>query len=179
MHRKRASTTDEAAFTLMELVVVVALISIVLVFALPRVGEVLAGRSTDRLSRWICRTSRQLRTEAIRTHTQCQLRIDMDAQRIWWEKGTMSESEGEKAKEAGLILSEKVRIADVVYADGHRVSTEVADIRFHPAGYADLALIHIAGPDAEKSTLRISPFLPRCRQQEGAAGLSDWPWDGS
>lgn len=171
MIRKTPDIDDARGFTLLELTVVVALIGIVLIFAMPRVDAMMAGRSVDRIARRVCLATRQLRVDAIRLQETHRLLVDLDAQRIRWRRDMPPETVESPAK--GLILSGKSRILDVVDSSGRKTVSGEAAIRFHPAGYADMALIHMKGEDQRVLTLRIEPFLTRCFAWEGYLGLED------
>lgn len=173
MRRAKTSIDDARGFTLLELTVVVALIGIVMLFALPRVDAMMAGRSAARVSRRIGLVCRQLRADAVRLQKPHRLIIDFDAQRITWRQDATDPPEAPQTGGKGISLSGPVRLLDVIDASGRKTMDGKAAIRFYPAGYADLALIHLRDGDARTVSLRIEPFLPHCLQAEGYLGIDD------
>ena len=173
MSRDTDRIEEAGGFTLLELTVVVALIGIVMAFALPRVDAMMAGRSVDRVSRKICLACRQLRVDAVRLQVPHHLVIDLDAQRIYWRRDSADPPEAIEDVAEAMALSGPARILDVTDASGRKTVDGKAVIRFHPAGYADLAMIHLRDGDARTVSLRIEPFLPRCLDAQGYLGLDD------
>jgi prepilin-type N-terminal cleavage/methylation domain-containing protein len=171
--REKSQTGGEAGFTLIELTVVVALVGIVMVFALPRVDSMMAGRDADRISRRLSLTMRELRTEAVRNQVLHTLHLDLDAQRIWWSRDGMSETDLQNAYARSLVLAGDVVLLDVAYPGERIVADGQADIRFFPKGYSEMAVIHLTEGEGARTTLRIEPFLPGCRVYEGYVALSD------
>ncbi|MBI9084280.1 MAG: prepilin-type N-terminal cleavage/methylation domain-containing protein [Desulfobacterales bacterium] len=163
----------EKGFTLLELTLVVALMGIVLAFAIPRFESRRQADDTDRASRWIRLTVQQLKTDALRSQHRHALHLDLDAQKMWWTHDAMSDVEIQSAVDAGITLSGKVRIQGVELPGKTMVSEGQAVIRFYPAGYSGMAMIHLAENQDRPISISIEPFLPHSRQYEGQVALAD------
>jgi prepilin-type N-terminal cleavage/methylation domain-containing protein len=72
-----------AGYTLLELIVVMALIGIVFFFAVPRFEGSFFVDDAKQSSRWLIGKLQALREEALRTRRQQVLHIDLDGNRIW------------------------------------------------------------------------------------------------
>ncbi len=146
-------------FTLIELIVVTALISIMLTFAIPRFHNVLVSDSTGKTSRWIIGTTKALRESAMRHQKRYVLHIDMEAETLWTSDESMTEEAILQAASTGFKLPDDVRLVDIEFPVNGKVSTGRADIYFYPQAYSDQALIHIENEDFTSLTYSIEPFL--------------------
>jgi prepilin-type N-terminal cleavage/methylation domain-containing protein len=146
-------------FTLIELIVVVALLSIMLVISIPRFHNVLIADSQGKTSRWLIGTTKTLRDSALRQQKRYALHIDMDAGVLWTSDASMTEEAVLEAASSGYRLPDDTRVADVEFPVEGKVSTGRIDIFFHPQGYSDQALIHLSNQDSVTLTYAIEPFL--------------------
>jgi len=153
------NASDLRGFTLIELIVVVALLSIVLVFTLPRFDHFLVSDPASKTSRWLIRTVKALKENAIREQKRYALHIDMDANTLWSSDASMTDEAVDQAASGGYRLPDGMRLLDVEYPTFGKVSTGRADLFFYPQGYSERALIHIENDDAEILTYSIEPFL--------------------
>lgn len=163
----------EKGFTLIELTLVVALMGIVLAFAIPRFEGQRQADNTDRASRWIRLTVQQLKTDALRSQTRHALHLDLDAQKIWWTHDRMTDVEVQAAIDAGLTLTDEVRLQGVELPGKTMISEGRAVIRFYPAGYSGMAMIHLVENREQSISISIEPFLPHSRRYEGQVALAD------
>ena len=163
----------DKGFTLLELTLVVALMGIVLAFAIPRFESQRQADSTDRVSRWIRLAVQQLKTDAIRSQYRHTLHLDLDAQKIWWTHDAMTDVEIQRSVEAGLVLTDDVRIQGVELPGKTVTSDGRAIINFYPAGYSDMAMIHLVENQERPVSISIEPFLPHSRQYDGQVALAD------
>ena len=159
----RISTTGKPSklrgFTLIELIVVIALLSIVLVITIPRFHNVLVADSSGKTSRWLIGTTKALRENALRQQKRHTLHIDMDAGRMWTSDASMTEEAILEAASTGYRLPDGIRLLDVEFPLNGSVSSGRADIFFYPRGYSDPALIHLENEDKDPLTYVIEPFL--------------------
>lgn len=154
------ASEKHAGYTLIELIVVIALISLVLFVTVPRFQT---ARSTDDIkaaSRYIMIKTQSLKNMALQENKRYIMVINVNAGRIWIADDTMSEEEREKASRTAFELTDDLRITDVAFPDRETVGTGLAEIYFHPGGYSDKALIHMQDADGDWSSLLIEPFLP-------------------
>lgn len=161
-HRNSASYPSRG-YTLIELIVVIALIGVMLSFALPRFQGSVLTDGTRKLTRRIIMQVQQLRQNAIRSKNMHTLHISPDSRKMWITNAAMSEEEAEAASQGGDEFPDDVDVIDVEYPDGERISHGEARIRFSPKGYSDKVIIHLENSDGDRKSLLIEPFLPNIR----------------
>jgi len=160
-----------SGFTLMELMVVIALIGITLFLTLPRLRAGLAGEPTLKTARQIIYLAQQLRSEALSKQKEFMLQIDLDEQRFGFSvKNDVEKGEPDGSDKGPLShhLTQDVRITDVVFPPNGKVTTGRINIGFYRQGYADQALVHIENTSGDQViTLMIEPFLPHIQINKG------------
>lgn len=159
-------------FTLIEMIVVIALLGIMIAFTVPRLHSTLFLDDTDTASRWIIGKVQALREAAIQKQKQYILHIDMDNHRIWDTDESMSEEDRERAALDAYVLPGNVRIVEVEFPVGGKISSGRADIRFYKTGHTDKALIHLDDGERQLSFL-VEPFLTRIKVFEKYASFED------
>ena len=145
-------------FTLIELIVVMALLSLTLAIAMPRLQDFLLIDHAKKAGRWIILKVPSLKDRAIREQKTYRMHVDIDADRIWISDETMNEEQLLDAARQGFELTGQLDVLDVEYPDADKVSSGLADIRFHPQGYSDRAIIHLKD-DEDRMSFQIEPFL--------------------
>lgn len=173
MFQRNFSPDSSRGYTLVELIVVIALIGVMLSFALPRFQSSVLTDGTRKLSRRIIMQVQQLRQAAVRSRTVQILHISPDSRRMWVTNETMSEEDAEAASESGDEFPEDVDVMDVEYPDGERISYGEARIRFSPKGYSDKVIIHLENSDGDRKSLIIEPFLPNIAIYDEYVGFKD------
>ena len=163
--------TDRMGFTLIELTVVMALISIMLVVALPRIKNDLLVDQTNKTSRWLLTTVRYLKEASIGGRLDHTLHVDMQNGKLWITHDVMEDEMVEKAKTDALTLSGGIRILDVELAGHRKITDGVAQIHFYAKGYSDNAMIHVVNEDGRELSYRINPFMQRMKIIEGYVEL--------
>jgi general secretion pathway protein H len=160
---------SEKAFTLIEMVVVTALISIMLVVAIPRLNSSFFSDSSDETARWIITNVRQAKENAVNHQKLYLLNISLDTQRLWVAPADLAETEVATAREKGYRLPRGVSIDQVVLSgtDHDQLSSGTIPIGFYPQGYSDKAVIRIRTNDGERLALYIEPFLTRVNLDRG------------
>lgn len=153
-------------YTLLELLVVIALMSILLFFTVPKFeGRVLSDNNRAAY-RWITHTVRDARQRAQASRSALVLHVDVDRGAFWLTDGAADEESIQEAMTQAHTLPEELRVADVAFPDGRKVVTGRAAIHFSDQGYADKAAIHLVEDDERYVTFLIEPFLPRLRQYQ-------------
>jgi general secretion pathway protein H len=165
--------TDGMGFTLIELTVVMALISIMFVVALPRIKNDLIVDQTKKTSRWLLTSVRYLKESSIRDQMDYTLHVDMDNGKLWISHESMAENTLEQSETGGLTLSGGVRIVDVALAGNRKMTDGEAMIQFYAKGYSDNAMIHLVNEDDRALSFHISPFLLRLKMIEDYVDLED------
>ncbi len=158
--RKAEPLLNSKAFTLIEIIVVAALISIILFVAIPRLDNRLFSSDANETGRWIIANVRHLKEKAIADQKTYLLNVSPDIQRLWITPLELLESEVETAKNAGYSLPNGVTIDDVVFSQTERFSSGTIPIAFYPQGYSDKAVIHIKTDNGDRLSFFIEPFLP-------------------
>ena len=171
------------AFTLIEIIVVLSLIGTMLFFALPRMEGFREGTDRREVSKWILLNVTHLKNKAVETQTQYVLFIDMDTHRfrIAMQKPAIPEdfpedSSGEydhdpfdpdsarqEAEEQTFELPQGFRLTSVHYSADHTETSGTAEIRFHPKGYSDQAIIHVTDRRNRQQSYLVEAFLPHVK----------------
>ncbi len=159
-------------FTLMELIVVVTLLSILLVFAIPRFETNVFLDDASRSSRWIIGKIQMLKESAMRDQKQYVLHFNLDTNEVWETNESMSPEDQEQAMLDSSEIPGGLRVIDVAYPNRETVNSGMADIRFFKGGYSDKALIHTEEDETRWSFL-VEPFLSEVRLIEGYAGFEN------
>ena len=154
---------DARGFTLIELIVVITLISIMLLFAVPKFGSQFLVDESKAVARWIMINVPALKSKAIRDHKLYALQISFSRNKFWIINETMSEEELVQAEEKGYDLPEGIQIIDVEYPGDQKITSGMADIYFYAAGYSDKALIHLENDKGDKLSFQIEPFLSKIK----------------
>jgi prepilin-type N-terminal cleavage/methylation domain-containing protein len=162
-----------AGFTLIELIVVMALIGLMLFFSLPRLQNNPFLDDSNQSSRWLIGKVQSLKESAIRDQKQYSLHFDLDSGRIWNTNESMSPEDIESAAlNSSYALPDDLRIIDIEYPQKGKIFSGQAEITFYKAGYTDKALIHMQEGDTSLSFL-IEPFLSTVQFFESYAGFED------
>lgn len=162
---------NEAAFTLVELLVVCLLISIMLAVSVPVLRDTLLTDHLKATTRKIIGTIKALREEAVREQQSFSLYFDIEQKRIWYEKdGEKDQEEQKAAMERGLHLPSSVRILDVWTKSDGRQSLGTATLWISRQGYMDMTVIHMTD-DSDTISIVFSPFLGAIKVVDGYADL--------
>lgn len=165
-----SSSYNNKGFTLIELIVVIIIMSVLLVFAMPRMSGFIFQDDTDQMIRWLVIKARSLRNRAVEQQKDYFLNIDIDNSRLWVTDETIDTEEAmNKASENGFSLPESVVIRDVVYPGIGKALQGTVVISFRKQGYADQAVIHIRDQDDRNVSLMVEAFLPSVRWVEDYA----------
>jgi prepilin-type N-terminal cleavage/methylation domain-containing protein len=159
-------------FTLIELIVVIALIGLMLFFSLPRIQNNPFLDDSKKSARWLIGKIQALKESAIRDQKQYSLHFDLDSGRIWQTNESMSQEDYENAELNSYALPENVRIMDIEYPAKEKITSGRAEITFYKAGYTDKAFVHMQEGDTYLSFL-IEPFLPNIQVTEEYEGFED------
>ena len=161
-----------SGFTLIELMVVIALLGIMIVFSVPRLHDTLFLDDTKKSSRWIIGKVKALKESTIQSQKQYVLHIDLDTDRIWETHEAMSPESIETAALDAYTLPGDVKLIDVEFPVGGKIISGQANITFYKTGYSDKALIHIQDGNDQLSFL-IEPFLTKVKLFDKYATFDD------
>ena len=160
-------------FTLIELVVVVALISIMLFLAIPRFQSDFLTDSTKKVSRWILYKVPALKENAFREQKKYVLHVGIDSEKLWITHEGMSDEELQDAEIGGFILPDDIKLQDVEFPDERIISSGRADIYFYEKGYSDKAIIHMVHDGDHWLSFLMEPFLPQVYLYSKYVGFED------
>jgi prepilin-type N-terminal cleavage/methylation domain-containing protein len=161
-----------AGFTLIELIVVVALMGLMLFFSLPRLQNNPFLDDTKKSSRWLISKIQTLRESALRDQKRYTLHFDLDSGRVWETHEGMSAEDVESAVMDSYALPDDLRITDIEYPKKGKMYSGQAEITFYKAGHTDKALVHMQDGDTYLSFL-IEPFLSGVQFFEKYASFDD------
>ena len=158
---------NNQGFTLIELIVVVIIMSVMLVFATPRLSGFIFPDDTNKIVRWLVIKARLLRNSAVQQQKNFFLNIDIDNNRLWVTDESVDTEEAlNKAMENSFSLPESVRFLDVEFPGRGKTLQGTVEIAFNKQGYSDQAIIHIEGDDDRKISLLVEAFLPSVKWVE-------------
>ncbi|QTA78571.1 Prepilin-type cleavage/methylation N-terminal domain-containing protein [Desulfonema limicola] len=162
----RRKLIQKSGFTLVELIVVIALLSIMLAFALPRFEGNMLADNNKKVTRWFMNQVQILRQNSLKNRKVYILNISPDAGTMWITDESMTEEDLETASQNGYSLPDDITITGILYPDGDKISFGSAEIRFYKTGYSDKVIIHIEDDDNNPVSLLIEPFLPAIKVYE-------------
>ena len=162
----------QGGFTLLELLVVMGLLTIMLVFSVPRLHENFLLDDTKSSSRWLIGKIQALTEAALRNQKHYTLHIDLDTGRFWETDESMSAESLESAAMQTEPLPEGLKIADIEYPIRGKVNSGRTDITFYRSGYSDKVLIHVRDGQRYTSYL-IEPFLSEVARYETYASFEN------
>ena len=162
----------QAGFTLLELIVVMALMGIVFFFAIPRFEGSFFFDDAKQSARWLTGTLQSLREEALRTRRQHILNVDFETGRVWNTMEGMTIEELDLAMRRARPIPGGARVAGVEFPPETRVASGRAEIRFYGDGHSDKVLIHLQHGGAYSSFL-LEPFLSQVKMFDYWVGFND------
>lgn len=160
-------------FTLMELIVVTCLLSLFLMFSIPRLQSFIPTDHLNATVRWLMFTVSELKSIAVQDGRFYALHLDMDHRLLWITHEAMTEVEILAAKKSGFRLPADVRIQDVEIPDAGKAASGNADIVFSSSGYSSRAIIHLQGKGGGSVSLLVETFLPRASYYARSISFQD------
>ena len=143
----------------MELIVVTCLLSLFLMFSIPRLQSLMPTDHLNATVRWMIATVSELKDIAVRDSRLYKLHLDMDHRLLWITHEAMIEADFQLAKKSGFRLPSTVRILDVEFPDAGKASSGIAEIAFSSRGYSSKALIHLQGKGGGPVSLLVESFM--------------------
>jgi prepilin-type N-terminal cleavage/methylation domain-containing protein len=145
-------------FTLVELLLVIALVGVVLFLAVPATRDTLTAGKLKKASRELIGLERKLRVEAVRDQTDYILCIDIPSATYWVITSDMTPERLSEVKEAARQLPTGITILDIVGEKNQKKSAGEVKIKFGKNNLCPPLVIHLA-EEENKMTLVVNPFL--------------------
>ena len=157
-----------SGFTLLELIIVVALIGLLLVVSVPGMRDTLFDDPLKSASRKIIGYVGGVREKAIREQQSYLLYIDIDENRLWYIQEREERPGKQEPPEEGVLqLHEDVDLRDIWAKATGTTSRGVPELWISRQGYLDQTILHLENDDGDGLSLVISPLLPGIEVQEG------------
>ncbi|MBF0232325.1 MAG: type II secretion system protein [Desulfamplus sp.] len=156
-----AIRSGKSGFTLLELIVVLAVIGTVLFITLPKFRTLTFGNDSNRQLNLLLNTVRDLKIRSISDDIDYILHLDSDRSVIWITSSDMPSDIMDKAREKGQPLPQSLYLTGVdIYGTPDHSREDEYRILFSRYGYCDMALIHIRDRESmDELTVVIEPFL--------------------
>ena len=161
-----------AGFTLLELIVVMALMGIVFFFAIPRFEGTFLFDDSKQSARWLIGKLQRLKEEALRTRRQHILVFDLDTKRVWQTTEAMTVEEIELSMRRAQPIPGGASVVGVEFPPETRIASGQAQIYFYRDGHSDLTLIQMQTGEAY-STFLLEPFLTQVKMFDHRVGFND------
>jgi prepilin-type N-terminal cleavage/methylation domain-containing protein len=162
----RLSRKTDHGFTLIEIVVVLALVTLLLTVAVPRLAENAFIDPKRKTSLWITKKIHSLKAQSISQARDHTLHIDLTTGQMWTTHAGQPEEEATAARQAGHTLPEGALIEGVEFPRIGLQTSGQADVQFFKTGYSQKALILIGFDDGSRRSFLIEPFLPKVKLYE-------------
>jgi Tfp pilus assembly protein FimT len=162
-----------AGFTLIELIVIVALVSLMLFMAIPRFQDTFLSDERRKMANWIMFSTQSFREKAIREQVSYVLHVDIDNQRMWMSIENWTEESLEHSAKKGYEIKKNLKIIDVEHQQRGKITSGTADIHFYSKGYADRAFIHVEEKGEKQFSFLVETFLPEIKMYEKYRSFED------
>jgi general secretion pathway protein H len=149
---------NNRAYTLIELIVVLVLVSSLLLIALPSLKDTLSAYPARAEARKLAEIIEETRSRATREQTDFTLHVDIEKGLFWTCRRSEPAEGQERSGNSSWTLPEGVRIAGIQCGSGEMQKTGEAQILFSGQSYARPAVIQLLR-DNLSVTLTIRPFM--------------------
>jgi prepilin-type N-terminal cleavage/methylation domain-containing protein len=163
----RSTLLNSRAFTLLELIVVMALIALIASFSVPQIANFLYADQLKVSVRKLVGLIHQSSQLAQRHQAPYLLTYQQKERTFTVGPEKIEEQEQAEKKENRLQLADSVTVRDLwSWYGGARSSGELA-IRFNKNGYVEPTIIHLRKDDGQEISVVLSPFLGKVNIVDG------------
>lgn len=145
-------------FTLVELLVVIALIGIILILAVPVTRDALTVGKLQKASRQFIGLERKLRVEAVRDQVDYILMLDIAGASCYVITSDMTPEKLKEVQANAKKLPSGVAILDVINRKSEKIANGIVKIKFGKNNICTPLILHLA-EEEERMTLVVNPFL--------------------
>ncbi|WP_163338230.1 Tfp pilus assembly protein FimT/FimU [Desulfopila sp. IMCC35008] len=164
-------TKQAAGFSLLELIVVCALMGLLLMTGVPAFRQALLDDSLRSDSRKLIGYIKTVREKGLREQRAYLLFLDLAENRVYHRLDNPEKPENDKEPELEeksiLHLADEVTIRDFWNQSGGIVDTGLVEIWISRQGYLDRSIIHLENKDGDGVSLLLSPFVPDIEVRDG------------
>lgn len=147
------------AFTLLELIVVMVLITIVTSFAVPQIANFLYADQLKVSARKLVGLINQSAQLAQRQQSPYLLRYSNKERKFTVEPEQIKDDKKKKKNDGVLQLTGKVAVRDIWSFYGGIKSGEDFTLRINGSGYVEPTIIHLRDAESKEMSMLIPPFL--------------------
>ncbi|ADW16833.1 hypothetical protein Despr_0657 [Desulfobulbus propionicus DSM 2032] len=160
---------NNRGFTLLELIVVMALIALTASFTVPRLADLLYADQLKVNVRKLVGLIHQASTLAQRDQKPHLLKYFENEHRFVVVPEAKAETTlaGDDTTEAALLLAESVRVGEFWFWYGGARSGEDRVIRFSKEGYVEPTILYLRKENGQEMSVVLSPFLGKVRVIDG------------
>lgn len=155
-----------SGFTLIELVVVVAIIGTVFFVAAPRLDQGLLRNESETAVNRLAETISRIKKKSAMEQRDYYLYYKSAPHRIVVSAcapGTECSETGEKTETIGVSLPDDLFVQSIQTMPARKNNMNQSFVRFYSKGYSDHALIQLKDASGEGYGCTIEPFLPGAR----------------
>jgi prepilin-type N-terminal cleavage/methylation domain-containing protein len=166
--RMSAGVCRKSGFTLLELIIVVALIGLLLVVSVPALRDSLVNDPLKSGARKLIGYIGGVRDKAVREQQAYLVYFDLDENRIWHLPEKDAGTEEKEIPEQGVLqLPADVELRDVWMRSTGSISRGIPELWVSRQGYLDQTVLHLENSDGDALSLVVSTFLPDIEVREG------------
>lgn len=172
LYKKGVPTSTEShsqtGFTLLELVIVVALIGLLLVLAVPSIQVGVFNDPLQKSCRKIIALLHETRDRAIREQQPYIIFTDLDRNRLWYIKDPKGSVEtAEVSEDIVLELESGVEFYGIWVKSKGEVSRGIQELWVTKQGYMDQSILRLEDDDGVSMSLAVSTFISQVELHEG------------
>ncbi len=150
---------DNKGFTLLELIVVCALIGIMLVVSVPALRNTLLEDQLKTTSRRMIGFINGVRELAVREHHAYVIHFNRTENTLWYEKDQHTDNKEKLMDRQSFTLSDDVRISEIWTRSKGVFPLNLDKIWVSRKGYMDQLILHLTDVQENVMSLHFSPFL--------------------